>query len=81
MEFCSPSALDRKNNCCFSRKSLNTIIKAWNTLMYHDKIIIPKKYRNNIHKIVENIDSMFHKYINKQNTYWAWAEIIKQMAR
>lgn len=81
MEYCSPSALDRKNNFCFSRNSLNTIIKAWNSLMYHDKIIIPKKYHNNVIKIVEIIDSMFNKYIHKQNTYWAWTEIIKQMAR
>jgi len=49
--------------------------------MYNDKIIIPKKYQNNVNMIIQIIDNMFKKYIQKENTYWAWTEIIKQMSR
>ena len=80
MEFCSPSAIDRKNKFCFSRDSLYTIIKSWNSLMKQDKIIIPKQHRNNINMIIQLINDMFKKYIHQDNSYWAWTEIIKQMA-
>jgi hypothetical protein len=81
MEYCSPSALDRKNKFCFSRNSLEKIINAWNTLMPNDKIIIHKKNRMNVNFIIQTIDDMFKKYIHRANTYWAWTEIIKQMAK
>jgi len=77
MEFCSPSANKRKY--CYSNQSLSKIIKIWNYLNPLDKIIIGKT--DKLNDVINKINEKFKKTLHKDNTYWAWTDILKQQAR
>lgn len=76
-EFCSPSANKRKY--CYSKESLIKIIKIWNFLTPNDKIILDSN--ESINDIIAKINLKFKKNIGKDNTYWAWTDLLKQKAR
>lgn len=79
MEFCSPSANKRK--FCYSRESLEKLIKIWNFLCPHrvDKINISPNDTNN--DIIQKLNDKFKKYTKKDNIYWAWIDLLKKEAR
>lgn len=76
MDFCSPSANNRK--FCYSNKSLSTIIKIWNVLHPFDKILISKSDTSN--DLIQKLNQHFKKYTNKDNIYWAWTDLLKKKA-
>lgn len=71
MDFCSPSARNRK--ICYSIKSLSKIIKIWNLLNPSDKIIINKN--DTFNNIISNLNSHF------KFNYWSWIDILKIKAK
>ncbi len=71
MDFCSPSARNRK--ICYSIKSLSKIIKIWNLLNPLNKIIINKT--DSFNDIITNLNKHF------KNSYWSWIDILKSKAR
>jgi len=79
MEFCSPSANKRK--FCYSKESLEKIIKNWNILCPYknDKIIINPN--DSLNDIISKINEKFKKYTKKDNIYWAWVDLLKREAR
>lgn len=77
MEFCSPSANNRK--FCYSRESLAKIIKIWNFLNPNNKLSINSN--DTINDIIYKLDLKFKKILNKDKTYWAWIDILKHNAR
>lgn len=78
LEYCSPIAINRKNKICYTKNSLTTIIKVWNALLPLDKISINSK--ENPEELFKKLDEKFSKYLKKNNTYWSWTEILKQIA-
>lgn len=79
MEYCSPSISIKNKKTCFCKKSLLIIIKSWNILNENNKIIINKS--DNTEIIQKKIDDKFKEILNKENTYWAWIDIIKFLGR
>jgi len=79
MEFCSPSAILKKYHNCYSKQHLLKIIKAWNILKPDNKIII--KSNENINSIINKLNTKFEYYLQQKNTYWAWTDIIKILAK
>lgn len=79
MEYCSPLVSTKNKKICYSRKSLLTIIKSWNILNHNNKIIINKSDNSEI--LLKKIDDKFKEILNKKNTYWAWTDIIKFLAK
>jgi len=78
MDFCSPELKLKNKKECFNRSALLMIIKAWN-ILYSNKIEINKTDTSKI--IIKKINEMFQKTFNiKDNTYWAWIDIIKNQA-
>jgi len=79
MEFCSPSANKRK--FCYSRESLDKLIKIWNFLCPHkeDKISIGSNDSND--DVINKLNLKFKKYTKKDNIYWAWIDLLKKEAR
>jgi len=71
MDFCSPSARNRK--ICYSIKSLSKIIKIWNLLNPLNKIIINKT--DSYNDIISNLNKHF------KNSYWSWIDILKIKAK
>jgi len=71
MDFCSPSARNRKN--CYSIKSLSKIIKFWNLLNPLNKISINKK--DTFNDIIANLNKHF------KTNYWTWIDILKIKAK
>jgi hypothetical protein len=71
MDFCSPSARNRK--ICYSIKSLSKIIKIWNLLNPLNKIIINKT--DSYNDIITNLNKHF------KNSYWSWIDILKIKAK
>jgi len=71
MDFCSPSARNRK--ICYSVKSLSKIIKIWNILNPSNKIIINKN--DTFNDIIINLNKHFKK------SYWNWIDILKIKAK
>jgi len=77
MDFCSPSANNRK--FCYSKQSIIKIIKIWNFLNPFDKIIIDNN--DTLNSIIEKINLKFKKNLKLDNTYWAWIDILKSQSR
>jgi hypothetical protein len=79
MEFCSPSAIIHKRKHCYTKENLITIINAWNILKPESKIII--KSNENPNSIFNKLNNNFERYLKEKNTYWAWIDIIKFLAK
>jgi len=73
MDFCSPSAKNRK--FCYSTSSLIKIIKIWNILNPLNKININSNDISN--DLIYKLNEKFKNYIKKDNTYWAWIDLLK----
>ena len=71
MDFCSPSARNRK--ICYSIKSLSKIIKFWNLLNPFNKISINKN--DSFNDIIANLNKHF------KSSYWTWIDILKLKAK
>jgi hypothetical protein len=77
MDFCSPSAKNRK--FCYSSSSLIKLIKIWNILNPLNKININSNDTSN--NIIDKLNEKFKNYIKKDNTYWAWIDLLKIKAK
>jgi hypothetical protein len=78
LEFCSPIAITHNNKICYTKNSLIIIIKVWNSLLPLDKIIY--NTTNNPQELFDKLNEKFKKYLHKDNTYWSWTEILKEIA-
>jgi hypothetical protein len=79
MEYCSPSVSSENKKICFSKKSLLSIINAWNSLYPNKKIIISEN--SSVNEIIKKIDDAFYSNIKKRNIHWAWTDLIKIVAK
>jgi hypothetical protein len=78
LEYCSPIAITNNNKICYTKNSLIIIIKVWNYLLPLDKIIYT--ITEEPQELFNKIDEKFKKYLHKDNTYWSWTEILKNIA-
>ena len=77
MEFCSPAARNRK--FCYSSISLMKLIKIWNILNPSNKILVNSNNTSN--NLITKLNDNFKNYLKKDNTYWAWIDILKIKAK
>ncbi len=77
MEYCSPAAKNRK--FCYSTSSLIKLIKIWNILNPLNKINITKNDSSS--DLINKLNNNFKIYLKKDNTYWAWIDILKIKAK
>jgi hypothetical protein len=78
LEYCSPIAITHNNKICYTKNSLITIIKVWNYLLPLDKIIYDISQEPQ--ELFDKINEKFKSYLNIDNTYWSWIDILKYIA-
>jgi len=79
MDFCSPLSIAKKNKYCYCNASLIYLCNSWNELKPNDKIIFKNTDKSNI--LFNKLNEKFKKYLKKNNTYWAWVDILKYIAK
>ena len=77
MDFCSPSAKNRK--FCYSYVSLMKLIKIWNILNPLNKINATSADTSN--DLLNKLNEKFKTDLKKDNTYWAWIDLLKIKAK